>query len=127
MSVLPLASLVVDEVDDNDDGGQDAEADCQRYSSVEPYIDTMLRVYTYTGHLCTTYSVSQKNIPLRFSEFFPQRLRVFKQNVYMPVVCSYPHQITKFIISKSDTVTPYIKMNFYCLTINNGLKHNYNF
>jgi len=42
---LSLASLVVNEVDDDDDSCQNAEADRQRYSHVLPDVDTRLRVY----------------------------------------------------------------------------------
>jgi len=45
---LSLTSLVMDEVNNQRDGRQDAEADSQRYSGVHPYINALMRVYTYT-------------------------------------------------------------------------------
>jgi len=37
------------------------------------------------------YSVSPKNPPLRFSEFFPQRLGIFNQFFYTPIILSFLH------------------------------------
>ena len=54
----------------------------------------------------------KKFYPLRFSEIFSKRLRLFKQNLkqkYTSIVCSYLQQIKNFysIISKFDTGMPY--------------------
>ena len=53
--LLSLASLVVDEVDHDGDGCQDAEADSQRYSGVHPDVNTLLRVNTYTQNARVEY------------------------------------------------------------------------
>jgi len=47
---LPLASLVMDEVNDKDDSCQDTEADGYRYSGVHRNVDAFLCLYTCTEH-----------------------------------------------------------------------------
>jgi len=47
---LSLAALLVNEIDDEDDRDQDAEAHGQRYSGVHPHVYTFMRVYTCTKH-----------------------------------------------------------------------------
>jgi len=59
---LAIASLVVNEVDHNDDGYQDAEADGQRYSCVHQDVHTFVRVYTYTEQtFCRRYLLPHKH------------------------------------------------------------------
>ena len=41
----------MNEIDDNDDSREDAEADGQCYSGVHPNVYTFMRVYTYTEHI----------------------------------------------------------------------------